>query len=356
MVLTNTSYFVNGMAFMFFLTASIRILAHKNRNRLFTILGVILAFWALLLLKDLFFNVHQSESLLLRHTILVIDGWAVPASSFYLFELIKPGSMNIKKVALVLIPFIILTSAFVIVPSLALFEYYWLFIILYGIATVGVLFSLGKKYSKHIKDNYSFSENIGLSWLNRSTLILITCFIVWITIYLLGESQWGDIIYYLTSIIFWSYILYNTSKLIRVEVPDKELEEVSSEESEEKDEEKEEDHIFSNSFIELLNKAMEEDKLYLNPRLTITDLANAIGTNRTYLSHYINSTMQTSFYDYVNNYRIENTSKLLLLTINPMFTIDEIAEQSGFNSVSTFRRAFQKNTGMTPQQFRKSLL
>ena len=82
MVLTNTSYFVNGMAFMFFLTASIRILAHKNRNRLFTILGVILAFWALLLLKDLFFNVHQSESLLLRHTILVIDGWAVPASSF----------------------------------------------------------------------------------------------------------------------------------------------------------------------------------------------------------------------------------------------------------------------------------
>ena len=120
--------------------------------------------------------------------------------------------------------------------------------------------------------------------------------------------------------------------------------------------EEKESYLFNNSFVEQLNIAMEKDQIYLNPRLTITDVANAIGTNRTYLSHYFNSTMQTNFYDYINNYRIENTSKTLLLTVNPMLTIDEIAEQSGFNSVSTFRRAFQKNTGMTPQQFRKSSL
>ena len=355
MELTNISYFVNGMAFMFFASVSIRILSHKNINRLFTILGVILAFWSILIFKDLFFSIHQAKSILLRHTLLVVDGWAVPASSFYLFELVKPGSMNIKKVAMVLIPFIVFTSAFFISPSLSLFKYYWLFIILYGIGTIAALIILGRAYKKHIKENFSFSENVGLSWLNKSTLILIACFTVWVVIYLMDASQWGDIVYYLTSIAFWSYILFNTSSLIRIESADNEEEEISLEILEKKSEEKEE-CIINNSFVELLNKAMEEDKIYLNPRLTITDMANAIGTNRTYLSHYINNSMQTTFYDYINKYRIENTSKTLLLTINPMLTIDEIAEQSGFNSVSTFRRAFQKNTGMTPQQFRKSSL
>ena len=327
------------MAFMFFSIASIRILSHKNRNRLFTILGFILAFWAILVLKDIFFDVNLSSNLLLNHTILVIDGWAVPASSFYLFELIKPGSMNIKKVSIVLIPFMVLTSAFFISPSLSLFEYYWIFIILYALGTIVALIILGKKYKKHIKNNYSFSENIGLTWLNKSTLILIACFIAWLTIYLMGASQMGDIIYYLASIIFWSYILQNTSTLIRVEVEDNDEKDLPAEVLEEKEEK--ESYLFNNSFVEQLNIAMEKDQIYLNPRLTITDVANAIGTNRTYLSHYFNSTMQTNFYDYINNYRIENTSKTLLLTVNPMLTIDEIAEQSGFNSVSTFRRAFR---------------
>ena len=100
---------------------------------------------------------------------------------------------------------------------------------------------------------------------------------------------------------------------------------------------------------------MIDDKLYLNPKLTISDVANFIGTNRTYLSHYINNTLQTNFYDYINNYRIENASKSLLTYVNPILTIEEVAEKSGFNSTSTFRRAFLKNTGMTPLQFRKTI-
>ena len=130
-----------------FLTYSKRVLGCFANLDLFPEIDVDDALASLAIISDgktkrKFYTSKLFSSLVLRHTILVIDGWAVPASSFYLFELIKPGSMNIKKVALVLIPFIILTSAFVIVPSLSLFEYYWLFIIFYGIATVGLLFCL----------------------------------------------------------------------------------------------------------------------------------------------------------------------------------------------------------------------
>lgn len=82
---------------------------------------------------------------------------------------------------------------------------------------------------------------------------------------------------------------------------------------------------------------------------------NAIGTNRTYLSSYFNNKLNITFYDYINNLRIEKTGKQLLATYPYTMNIDEIAERSGFNSTSTFRRAFFKNTGMTPLQYRKSI-
>ena len=130
-------FFTNGMAFMFFFLMSIHILMKKNRNRLQNILLMILSFLTILNFKDLFFNVSELENELLSHTLLIIDGWAVPVCTFYLFELTKPGCINLKKVLLVLIPFIAFTSAFFIDPSIKLYQYYWIFIIIYGIGKIG---------------------------------------------------------------------------------------------------------------------------------------------------------------------------------------------------------------------------
>ena len=326
----------------------------KNRNRLQNILLMILSFLTILNFKDLFFNVSELENELLSHTLLIIDGWAVPVCTFYLFELTKPGCINLKKVLLVLIPFIAFTSAFFIDPSIKLYQYYWIFIIIYGIGTLIALSILEKKYQKHIENNYSYHENIGIAWLNKATLILSFCLIIWVITCVFGKTKLDNVIYYLSSIIFWLYILYHSEKLISIEIPLKLSEEVVSDIKESVDDDKDYHH-FSQSFIELLNKSMIDDKLYLNPKLTISDVANFIGTNRTYLSHYINNTLQTNFYDYINNYRIENASKSLLTYVNPILTIEEVAEKSGFNSTSTFRRAFLKNTGMTPLQFRKTI-
>lgn len=81
-------------------------------------------------------------------------------------------------------------------------------------------------------------------------------------------------------------------------------------------------------------------------------LATAVGTNRTYLSTCLNSMLHINFYEYINSYRVKAACELLQNSEHK--TLDEIADLCGFNSLSTFRRAFMKNMNQTPNQYRSS--
>ena len=93
----------------------------------------------------------------------------------------------------------------------------------------------------------------------------------------------------------------------------------------------------------------DEDKIYLDPELRLSALAVQLGTNRTYMSNYFNQYCGTSFYDYVNRFRLEHSKNLLT---DSDYTYEVIASMSGFNSLSTFRRAFQMMYGCSPKQWR----
>jgi YesN/AraC family two-component response regulator len=99
-----------------------------------------------------------------------------------------------------------------------------------------------------------------------------------------------------------------------------------------------------------LERVVEEQQLYLRPDLTLQELAQSLGTNRTYVSNYISQVMGQTFYDYINQLRIER-STLPLINEHPEYTFEYVARQSGFISMSTFRRAFKKITGQTPSQY-----
>ena len=97
---------------------------------------------------------------------------------------------------------------------------------------------------------------------------------------------------------------------------------------------------------------MDEDKLYLNPKLTLQDVSAAIGTNRTYLSDYLNKILKTTFYEYINALRIRRACELIdSMTQENKRSMLEISELSGFNSISTFNRSFAKMIGVTPSQY-----
>lgn len=105
------------------------------------------------------------------------------------------------------------------------------------------------------------------------------------------------------------------------------------------------------AFAERIYLLFEKEHVYLNPRLRLSELAMLLGTNRTYLSQYFNQNCESTFYDFVNDYRIHH-AKLLLHSTDD--TLETIAMNSGFNSLSTFRRAFVQREGMSPIEFRAS--
>ncbi len=106
---------------------------------------------------------------------------------------------------------------------------------------------------------------------------------------------------------------------------------------------------------ELICKKMEqlmiEQHYFLKKDLRIGDVVKAIGSNRTYVSNYINKTYNCSFSDYVNRLRIEYAQKLLLSSKGTKLT--QIAEESGFASEQSFYRNFKKFVGMTPSDWLK---
>lgn len=98
---------------------------------------------------------------------------------------------------------------------------------------------------------------------------------------------------------------------------------------------------------------MKEQQIFLTKNLKITDVVKSIGSNRTYVSNYINNTYHCSFSDYVNQLRIEH-AKALLLSSDTDTKLSTIAEASGYSSESAFYRNFQKVTGMTPGEFKNT--
>lgn len=92
-------------------------------------------------------------------------------------------------------------------------------------------------------------------------------------------------------------------------------------------------------------------KSYVEPNITIIGLANALNTNRTYLSAYINNNMRMNFNTWVNALRIEDAKKLLKETTD--LSIADIAARLGYADHSSFSRQFKKNTGLSPIEWKK---
>lgn len=100
-----------------------------------------------------------------------------------------------------------------------------------------------------------------------------------------------------------------------------------------------------------VTQTMVNEKLYRNPELTLTDLANHLGTNPSLLSKIINRSFGKNFNDYVNEYRVLEVKDQLSNPNNAHLTIMGLAYDAGFNSKATFNRAFKKVTGDSPKTF-----
>jgi AraC-like DNA-binding protein len=101
-----------------------------------------------------------------------------------------------------------------------------------------------------------------------------------------------------------------------------------------------------------LQSSMEEDHLYLQDDLSLNKLSNAISESENHISETLSQFLDTNFFQYVNNYRVE-AAKVALRDKNRLIT--SIAYDVGFNSKSTFNTAFKKQVGQSPSAYRNLL-
>ncbi len=107
---------------------------------------------------------------------------------------------------------------------------------------------------------------------------------------------------------------------------------------------------------ELLEKAMENDRLYLNPELTLNDLAEKLKSSRNEISWVLNQSIGKNFYNYVNEYRVEEVIALMKDKERDHQKLLALAFDAGFNSKPAFNAIFKKVKGQTPSEYRKKLI
>lgn len=352
--------------------------------------------------KDLIFigNTYYSSRLEEQYAS-SIDLLTLPMYAIVLVEACRPLWMNWSRAFCFYIPFVVLMVAFWVHPvPLAYYAMHFAAILCAVFILLWALREL-PRFERALKEEYSYAEYINLHWLRGVILLFFCLLMLWVYDSMASGVRY-DNIFLFNSLVMWiaaCFCFYRQSVVINavksyfvepsednaetnLDAAENDLDKATAHlEAAETDQNAPHAHTQPENvaetvaepqpvaeqpaepepeelklqqeaaFAERMYLLFEKEHVYLNPRLRLSELATLLGTNRTYLSQYFNQNCESTFYDFVNDYRIHH-AKLLLHSTDD--TLETIAMNSGFNSLSTFRRAFVQREGMSPIEFRAS--
>jgi AraC-like DNA-binding protein len=236
--------------------------------------------------------------------------------------------------------------------QLSLFDVAHIMILGYMITTLNIL----RKFRTALKSHFSSIEHLNLSWLR---LVLYGFLFMWLCD--LANSFLPRL---LTVPAFLPYSLTLLSLLINFVFANiavyrslKQPEIFTGKEEEKQPKPKYEKSLLTPGerelYLQKLLVCMKSRKPYLNPALTISELSEQVAVPPRYLSQVINESLNQNFFDFVNQYRIDEAKRLLKDPRDPGQTVLEVLYEVGFNSKSAFNTAFKRHTGTTPSEFKK---
>ena len=350
------AHYMRGAVTLFFIIWCFKLYVYKRRNRMMKLLYYATLFLSFSFFKDgVFLFASWKNSMLLNDVARTFDLLFIPLICSFFLEAVRPGLVTIRRLAWVLgvqsvfvVVFAVYPDGIVVFCALVMDFIMSLLTIIYV-----VIFSI--KYRNFISSNYSYRENIDVSW------VVVSCIVYFSTLFFFtfafDQTTWlSESMYNLFSIVLWTFLfLYaRRHRVMSIIKPRAKAETSLTEElpDAEPGEEEQPQTGREDILTERLTRLMEVNKMYLNPRLSLGDVAQAIGSNKTYLSDYFNNTLHTSFYDYINTFRITEACRIIdAMPEEGRKSMVKVAEMSGFNSKSTFNRYFLKVKGMSPREY-----
>ncbi len=213
-----------------------------------------------------------------------------------------------------------------------------------------------KKYKKVLMDNYSQLEWLNLRWL-RWTLILFSLIVLvdgiqMVSILIIQKVLRLEVILFLlvlaaTNLLYFNVYIRPIESRTGFNFEDLKL---STSMTHRK---RLNTSLLENKvLIDRLNNHLNSGASYKNPQLTIGLLAEEIDIPKRTLSELINDHYDQNFVDFINTQRINCAKQRLLNPTDPNETILEVMYEVGFNSKSSFHKAFKKKTGSTPAEYK----
>ncbi len=217
-------------------------------------------------------------------------------------------------------------------------------------------------YQKLIPEHYSYSEKINFNWLKWITISLVVLFIVLFPLITFSiNSEFinhsptlflvvGSILAFYILIVgffgirqrnvFTNFLLETNQVTTHSSKPNYKNSGLTDEMI---------DKLFQN-----LTSHMKDNKPYLDESLSLNMLAQQLGLTTNQLSQIINQKTSSNFFNFVNNYRVEEVKKKLKDPAYAHYSILAIGYDCGFNSKSSFNKIFKSMVNQTPSEFQKS--
>ncbi len=223
--------------------------------------------------------------------------------------------------------------------------------IVFSVTVIVLIFKMLIKYEKE-NSNYADSKVIiKTNWLKRILYIgLLLCTLWFISLNLLenffdkGYYKFYPLWIGMAILIYWmgySAILQKQLFNERKEIRNQKLKLVNYNEN-------------SSSYSKI-DSLIINNKLHLNPNLSLKTLSKEFNLSEGYISQLINKNSSLNFNDYINSLRVHDAKDMLANNQYDNYTITSIGLEAGFNSKSSFYTAFKKFTGQTPIEYKKGV-
>lgn len=247
--------------------------------------------------------------------------------------------------------------------------FFSLLVAVVGVVYVIIALIVFKRYSIKIQNIYSSLDKVNLNWLRFFTYAAM---LVWAIVLIenlfsamgIDMSRSFMLVPLLTSIFVYATGYIGMYKTEIFEQPDVQKNLIQAHEIEERILSREKNQRYEKSglteqkasqYLKKLREMMIEEKPYLNPNLTLNDLSEKLNISSHNLSEILNTQLQQNFFDFINQYRVNEVKKYLEDPNKDYFTLFSIALDAGFNSKSGFNSIFKKYLNITPSEYRQKV-